>query len=189
LAGGSPNLVSEFPCLNCDRAVENPGELFCSDLCREMAKVIRYGRAVHADRRIKQPDVAEALRIKVGIVVGGGYPQRERRLGDDQRQQIFERDDGMCRDCGAPATEIDHIGPPIDGDINHPDNLQALCNQCHRAKTLSRFRPIESEEERHRSLEINARIHAPEPLRICDAGDWKGRWPMLKAERLEQAGR
>jgi HNH endonuclease len=152
-----------------------------------MAKVIRYGRAVYADGRIKQADVLEALKIKVGIVVGGGYPARGRRLSERQPQEIFERDGGKCCLCGDAATEIDHIGSAIDGDINHPDNLQALCNECHRKKTLSRFRPIETEEERQRSLEIQLRIQAPEPLRPCDAADWQHRWRTVKKERLDHA--
>ena len=50
-----------------------------------------------------------------------------------------------------------------------------LCNDCHRKKTLSHFRPISTDEERRRAQEIHLRVHAPEAIRICDAADWKDR--------------
>ena len=173
-------------CFNCDGPVEQAKDLFCSELCQQTAKTVRYARAVYADGRIERPDVAEALKIRIGIVVGGGYPEKARRLTVGQRQAIFDRDGGVCQECGAQATEIDHIGPPIAGGINHPDNLQALCKECHR-KTLSRFRPIETDEELHRAREIYLRVHAPEPIRICDAADWKDRWRTLRKERVALA--
>jgi hypothetical protein len=39
---------------------------------------------------------------------------------------VFEWADARCQRCGAEATGVDHIAGPIDGDINHPDNLQAF---------------------------------------------------------------
>lgn len=48
------------------------------------------------------------------------------------RQAQLEREP-LCRDCGAPATEVDHIsGDTFD---NLPDNLASRCKPCHSAKT------------------------------------------------------
>lgn len=41
-----------------------------------------------------------------------------------------------CRDCGNPATQVDHIVERADGGALHdPRNLQSLCTPCHLAKT------------------------------------------------------
>lgn len=50
---------------------------------------------------------------------------------------VLERDGHICRQCGRPATEADHIinratAPHLALD---PANGQALCTACHRAKT------------------------------------------------------
>ena len=173
-------------CLNCDRALDEDHPLFCSDRCREIAKAVRYGRAVNADGRIdRDPTVEEALKIKIAIAVGGGYPTKQRALTKYQRRVIFERDAQKCQACGAKATEIDHIGAGIDENINHPDNLQALCSECHRDKTRSGFRPA-NETEIVELISIQERIHSPECLRKCDIPDWKEGWRGLRSERLEQ---
>jgi 5-methylcytosine-specific restriction endonuclease McrA len=176
--------MTVFPCFNCDAEVP-ARSLFCSELCRQTAKVVRYGRAVHADGRIKRADVEEALKIKVASVLGGGYPADERRLSAEQRQAVFDRDEGKCQVCGGPATEIDHIDPMVGGDMNRPGNLQALCNECHRRKTIAGHHPIETEDEFLRATELLSRIRSPEPLRDCDDPDWSSRWRALRKERLK----
>lgn len=55
------------------------------------------------------------------------------------RAHILRRDKG-CRLCGAPATDVDHIRARSAGGTDHPDNLQALCVPCHRAKTATETR-------------------------------------------------
>lgn len=52
-----------------------------------------------------------------------------------QRDAALARDHNTCRTCGHPATEVDHIINVAQGGTHHPDNLQALCTPCHRAKT------------------------------------------------------
>ena len=56
------------------------------------------------------------------------------------RQSIFERDGYLCQVCRragriTPATEIDHITNKAVGGTDDPDNLQAICKACHKAKT------------------------------------------------------
>jgi len=37
--------------------------------------------------------------------------------------------------CGAAATEVDHIVPVEDEGTDADENLQGICNRCHRSKT------------------------------------------------------
>jgi hypothetical protein len=148
-----------------------------------MAKTVRYVRAVRADGRIKQPEVAEAVRIRIAHVNAGGYPAAERKLSAEQRQAVFALAGGLCQECGAAAREVDHIGEPINGDISHPDNLQALCSDCHRRKTMRSIRPATDPTVLARAAEVQLRIHAPEPLRACDRTGWQQEWRILSKQR------
>jgi hypothetical protein len=153
-------------------------------LCGEMAGTVRYGRRVHADGRISDPEVAEALQIRLAMVTGGGYPAEARRLSGERRAAVIARDGGLCQVCGQPGTEIDHIGSPIDGDINHPDNLQLLCSSCHSSKTVSGF--VIATEPAHiaRAVQMRRRISAKRPQRRCDDVErWTGRERELRRDR------
>jgi 5-methylcytosine-specific restriction protein A len=44
------------------------------------------------------------------------------------RVQVLARDHHRCVWCGAPATDVDHIGDPAVHDLG---NLRALCRACH----------------------------------------------------------
>jgi 5-methylcytosine-specific restriction endonuclease McrA len=39
------------------------------------------------------------------------------------------RDRWTCQECGAPATQVDHVVPVIDGGTDDPANLRALCRE------------------------------------------------------------
>ena len=59
-------------------------------------------------------------------------------LPEKLRQQILARDRFTCRRCGSPAANhVDHIIPRAQGGTDHPGNLRALCEACHRAKTAA----------------------------------------------------
>lgn len=50
------------------------------------------------------------------------------------------RDSGLCQVCHkanriTAATEVDHIVPKSRGGTDVPQNLQAICKQCHQLKT------------------------------------------------------
>ena len=174
-------------CVNCDGAFKlATSVVYCSELCKQEASYIRYARRTRQDGRAEQPDVQDALRIRRALILGGGYPARERRLSSKERATIFERDQWRCRSCGAAATEIDHVNGPIDGDINHTDNLQALCHDCHIRKTLSALVPIPPDElEAHaKARALDARIETPMPLRPSDDDvNWERDWRQIVAER------
>ena len=51
------------------------------------------------------------------------------------RAGILHRDRGRCQTCGAKATQVDHVLPAHQGGTDHPTNLAAICDPCHRSKT------------------------------------------------------
>jgi 5-methylcytosine-specific restriction endonuclease McrA len=183
----------KIDCCNCGAKLKNaaPPYLFCSAVCREEAKYVRYARSVHADGRVAQADVQEALEIKLAFILGGGYPERERRLPDKLRREIFARDTHTCRRCGQPGTEIDHVNDVLLGDINEPANLQVLCSTCHREKTLGSFERIERNDDpvRWKALndkvhELSMRVHAPAATRPADdERTWNGHYRQVSKQR------
>lgn len=45
----------------------------------------------------------------------------------------------LCRDCGLPATQVDHVVPVAQGGAFFDDaNLASQCSSCHSRKTASR---------------------------------------------------
>lgn len=175
--------------MNCDGQmpdVEYPVKaLFCSEVCKQTAKTIRYARARKSDGTYREPDIVEAIKIKIGSVLGGGYPESKRRLSPVVRATVFERDGGTCVLCGKPATEIDHTKPAAGTDTNDLANLRSLCRQCHVEKTLASSRPVRPGDEEERLLEILLRIESPEPSRLCDSADWNGQWRAFQKQRKE----
>ena len=52
------------------------------------------------------------------------------------REEILERDDYRCYECGQDGcTQVDHIVPVSLGGTNDPENLAAICKPCHIDKT------------------------------------------------------
>ena len=56
------------------------------------------------------------------------------------RKVILARDYYLCQPCKrkgllTEASEVDHIKEKANGGTDDPDNLQAICTPCHRAKT------------------------------------------------------
>lgn len=60
---------------------------------------------------------------------------RRQTIPKDVRLFVWQRDAGMCVDCGSKADlEFDHIIPVSMGGANTARNLQLLCEPCNRAK-------------------------------------------------------
>lgn len=64
-----------------------------------------------------------------------GYGAAWRKLA-----KLIMRRDKVCQPClkqgfYTPATEVDHITPRAAGGLDTPENLQAICKACHKAKT------------------------------------------------------
>jgi len=76
-----------------------------------------------------------------GSAASRGYDSRWRKL----RLQILKRDDYLCQACLragriTEATEVDHRLNKASGGTDEPDNLEAICSPCHRAKTAREHR-------------------------------------------------
>ena len=175
-----------FKCLNCDADIKYPTSpvLYCSECCKQEAELIRYARACTKDGRIKYQDVQEAIQIKLAHVLAGGYDRKRRTLPQSLRDKVIERDHGECVICGEDGEEIDHIAGPDNG----LDNLQLLCSDCHRNKTLESIETVDPDDpiyaviaEKHEDI-IN-RIDSPTPMRLCDQDDWNTKWRDYISER------
>lgn len=56
------------------------------------------------------------------------------------RERILKRDGYLCQPClqrdrPTPATQVDHVTPKAKGGTDGDENLQAICADCHKAKT------------------------------------------------------
>ena len=65
-------------------------------------------------------------------------------------RKTFRAQHPWCRHClnaglHTRSTQVDHIVRLADGGINHPDNYQALCDKCHKAKTAAENGKIRAE--------------------------------------------
>ena len=69
--------------------------------------------------------------------------RHERGYGYDwtkRREHVMRRDMHLCQPCylkgrPTPATQVDHIIPKSQDGTADMDNLQAICDDCHKAKT------------------------------------------------------
>lgn len=74
---------------------------------------------------------------------GDGRSSTERGYGHAWRKlrtTILKRDGHQCQPCKrkgrlTAATQVDHIVPKAKHGTDHPSNLQAICDECHEAKT------------------------------------------------------
>jgi hypothetical protein len=59
-------------------------------------------------------------------------------IPESVRHNVWERDGGACRQCGAKSDlQYDHLIPVSLGGANTEDNLQILCAACNRQKGAS----------------------------------------------------
>jgi hypothetical protein len=135
-----------YVCLNCDEEVTlgTAPKLYCSEGCSQEAELVRYVRGRTKDGRIHEPDVAEAIQIRLAAVMAGGYPKQARCIPPKIRAAVIARDNGQCRACGGPGTEIDHIN----GSSQALENLQLLCDPCHNKKTVAGMVVVHPEDEK-----------------------------------------
>lgn len=73
-------------------------------------------------------------------VRGNRHERGYGRDWDALRKQALERDAGLCQPCLKQdlvhiGNQVDHIVPKACGGGDNLDNLQTICDDCHRAKT------------------------------------------------------
>ena len=183
-------------CVNCGgTGVTLNTPLYCSPRCRQSAELVRYVRGCRKDGRDSNPDVLEAIRTRMAMVLGGGYPQQERRVPPEIRRLVFERAGGRCQECGRVLVFDQSSEDPdsvatiqhVSGSSNDPDNLLAFCRRCNLSDAQARFVPVErGSPEAEYATELQIRWTSETPLRLCDDDtQWKDIWRDLTKEAKE----
>jgi len=168
-------------CVECEKTVRLTGypRVYCSDKCRQVLKLVHYGRRVYRDGRIEDPLVRDAIQMRIAHILGGGYHETERKLTPQTRKAVLGRDHGVCQICGQPATDIDHIA----GDSSNLDNLRTLCRACNMAEAERGFRPATPAMVREFD-QLMERILAEQPLfERDDEHGWDVRYRQMAADQ------
>lgn len=174
-------------CANCFEPLPNDLEhrpvLFCSELCQQTASDVRYWRkALRVGTFQNDPEVREAINMRLAHLLAGGYNAKARTIPASVRSEVVARDK-VCVRCGAAGEEIDHMN----GDSNDPADLQFLCGPCHRAKTAESFVPASEEQQAFLADLEQRRVLPHEPALLCDdEAFWEDIWRKLHSERLKR---
>ena len=91
-----------------------------------------------ADLRVQLAQSVNARRALERTVQELATQPRLRRVTETVKKRVAAAQGWKCAACGAVLTatyQIDHRQPLWRGGSNEPDNLQALCPNCHAAKT------------------------------------------------------
>lgn len=178
-----PGYFRDDHCANCLEPLPDEIQvLYCSTWCQEVASHVRYMRGAQRDGRIHDPDVQLAIRTKNAFLLIGGYRSLGRNLTPKIREDVKQRDGGMCQQCGKPGIEVDHIA----GNSDELDNLQLLCVDCHHAKTDENMVPAADEERALLLAFMATRVAPDEPQLLADDSAWKNLWRSLQAARKER---
>jgi hypothetical protein len=181
--------IEENSCVNCEKSHTNRS-VFCGDECKHIAECIRLFRKWCTNsQKQTDPYYPEVFLIRLAKLASARVNSEQietlyqsNRIPDHIRKQVWERDKGICVECGKPGKEIDHIiGPSF--DIN---NLRLTCHMHNMDKALDRIRPAGNFEQiiiAALMVDIKNRVDSEMPIRICDneqmwAKVWR-RWPNL----------
>lgn len=172
LASPAASRIATEPslCPNCGEVCGSTRSPYCSPLCREMSSFVRQFRACLPTEKILVPDKQIAFAQSFWRLIGGGLPYRNSLILPRALQRLFEKHDGKCAACGAPATTVDHIGT----FCNRPSNLRPMCDGCAVTRPFGDARVLA--KGRERTNELAARVAAPVAVRACDdpdAWDWR----------------
>ena len=68
--------------------------------------------------------------------MGGNEEVKSRRISQEVKAAVWQRDRGQCVECGAADyLEFDHVIPFSRGGANTEGNIQLLCRRCNLAKS------------------------------------------------------
>lgn len=160
-----------------------------------MAELVRYVRRCRSDGRWARPDVQEAIRTRLAFVLADGYAEYERRVSNKVRDEVFQRANGRCEQCGR-VLDFNGIGGDPDSvatiqhvrsNSNDPADLKAFCRRCNLDDAHSRFVPVQPGSKQEAVLtQFRLRSSSPTPLRVCDDEKrWPTIWKDLKRQALE----
>lgn len=173
------------PCVECGAPIELTGypRLYCSDRCRQILKLIHYGRRVFRDGRLdNDPFVKDAIGMRIAHIMAGGYRETARGLPSNVRQAIVTRDGGQCQLCGEAATQIDHIV----GDSSDPSNLRALCAACNMAAAKKQMVRASPKQQRVIGGFVERMVAEPPLFGRDDELAWDSAYRSIKSQRREE---
>jgi len=162
-----------FSCVNCESQIHwsRRIKIYCSDFCKEQAKNIRWIRSTISRGVFDLPDVAEARMIRIAHLNAGGYIGLKRKIPFEMRMEVVSVSKSRCAECDIFTLdgEIDHI---VDS-TNDLSNLQLLCIECHRRKTLKNIKKVEIDDPDYQRIaledaELRRRSLSPVPVKVCD---------------------
>lgn len=98
--------------------------------CKQLVAVPGYCEAHQRD----------AIGWQSDRVRGGRHARGYGTLWQRLRERILRRDNGLCQPCLkarriTAANQVDHIVPKAQGGTDAEENLQSICEACHKAKT------------------------------------------------------
>jgi hypothetical protein len=94
-------------------------------------------------RNPRSPALSRAFSWELqSLVIGHPYviARIRGRKGQAMRARVMTRDNGLCQPCKRSgrltlALQADHIIALVNDGIDNEANMEAICVQCHRAKT------------------------------------------------------
>ena len=104
----TPNLPAACP--NCGAPCDLERSPYCSCECREESNFVRQTRRALLNGVAFDEEKQATLGQNLWRLLGGGFPRRQRLVGEKDRARLFKRNEGKCEICGAPATTFDHLG-------------------------------------------------------------------------------
>lgn len=176
--------VSSDPtlCPNCDACCTSERSPYCGGACRDEAAFVRQVRSGLIDGSVLDQVRQVAMGQVFWSLLGGGYPLRQSLVLERSRAVVYKRSGGLCENCGAPATEVDHIATAC----NRPINLRAVCRSCSKTRPFGDKAILEDDAVLAKVAGIAARLSAQEPIRCCDdAASWD--WRAYLAARKSAA--
>ena len=120
--------------------------------------------------------------------------QRQRRLGESMKKRVAASQEWRCATCTKilPATfQVDHVYPHALGGSDHPSNLEALCVECHAAKSQVEQARIAHHKKMEKQCETSSssvpcwtchRIVSTYFIHTCDHRGEDGLYDVLHAD-------